>query len=45
MVIAVKDLCNNNKTHIEDDMAIKYSYLEKKMGAIDLLEEELKECN
>jgi len=26
-IISVRDLCNNNKNNLENDMAIKYSYL------------------
>ena len=42
-IISVRDLCNNNKNNLENDMAIKYSYLQKKMAAIALLQEEIRE--
>ncbi len=41
----LKDKVVKNKIEVEEDMAIKYSYLDKKIAPLPALEEELKNTN
>lgn len=41
----VKDLVLNTKNQLEDDLAIKFSYMDKKLGVIQYVQKDVQECS